>query len=85
MLHYRRAKYVLQHVVRTTVAADDEAIQCVYQCEDDNGIKGVRLGKELMQVGGLLQRLDKLFSVGLAPVMEATVWVHAANRTVPLQ
>eukprot|EP00877_Chromochloris_zofingiensis_P008304 jgi/Chrzof1/3727/Cz13g06210.t1_LCKAS9 len=47
-----RAKYVLQHVVRTTVAADDEAIQCVYQCEDDNGIKGVRLGKELMQVAG---------------------------------
>lgn len=56
-----RAKYKLQHVVRTLVSTD-EAFQCVYQMEDDKGIRGVRLGKELMSVAasGLKLNLTRL-------------------------
>ena len=32
-----RAKYELKHVVRTIIAKDDEAFQCVYQMEDAGG------------------------------------------------
>jgi 3-ketoacyl-CoA synthase len=47
-----KSKYTLQHLVRTTIALDDEAFECVYQCEDDRGKVGVRLRKELMAVAG---------------------------------
>ena len=47
-----KSKYTLQHLVRTTIAADDEAFECVYQCEDERGKVGVRLRKELMAVAG---------------------------------
>eukprot|EP00878_Enallax_costatus_P003354 GHUV01003563.1.p1 GENE.GHUV01003563.1~~GHUV01003563.1.p1 ORF type:complete len:536 (+),score=169.57 GHUV01003563.1:329-1936(+) len=52
-----RAKYQLQHVVRTTISTD-EAFQCVYQMEDDKGIRGVRLGKELMSVAASALKLN---------------------------
>ena len=48
----RGSKYTLREVVRTTIAADDEAFECVYQCEDSRGKVGVRLRKELMTVAG---------------------------------
>jgi 3-ketoacyl-CoA synthase len=47
-----KSKYTLQELIRTTIAADDEAFECVYQCEDDQGKIGVRLRKELMTVAG---------------------------------
>eukprot|EP00877_Chromochloris_zofingiensis_P000734 jgi/Chrzof1/10661/Cz05g07110.t1_LCKAS6[v5.2] len=47
----RRAKYQLQHVVRTNMAADDMAFGCVIQTEDDERVVGVRLQKELLTVG----------------------------------
>eukprot|EP00884_Botryococcus_braunii_P017809 jgi/Botrbrau1/4711/Bobra.0218s0031.1 len=57
-----RAKYKLTHLVRTHNGADDEAYQCVYQCEDKDGIVGVRLSKELMKVAGrtLKQNITEL-------------------------
>jgi len=48
----RRAKYRLQHVVRTNLAASDAAYQCVFETEDEAGIRGVKLSKELMSVAG---------------------------------
>jgi 3-ketoacyl-CoA synthase len=48
----RRAKYELQHVVRTNLAANDAAYGCVFETEDDSGIRGVKLSKELMSVAG---------------------------------
>lgn len=48
----RRAKYQLQHVVRTNLAANDAAYGCVFETEDDSGIRGVKLSKELMSVAG---------------------------------
>ncbi|GBF91682.1 hypothetical protein Rsub_03986 [Raphidocelis subcapitata] len=47
-----RSKYELQHVVRTNLAANDAAYNCVYEGEDDDGVRGVRLSKELMAIAG---------------------------------
>ncbi|KAI8473024.1 MAG: FAE1/Type III polyketide synthase-like protein-domain-containing protein [Monoraphidium minutum] len=49
----RRAKYELQHVVRTNLAANDAAYNCVIEVEDEDGVRGVRLAKELMSVAGM--------------------------------
>ena len=45
-------RYQLLHLVRTHAGAKDEAYWCVFQEEDDDGIVGVSLSKELMQVAG---------------------------------
>jgi 3-ketoacyl-CoA synthase len=47
-----RSKYRLRHVVRTNLAASDAAFQCVYEQEDAQGQRGVRLSKELMAIAG---------------------------------
>ncbi|CAI5993043.1 unnamed protein product [Closterium sp. NIES-65] len=48
----RRAKYELKHVVRTHMGRDDKSYGCVFQEEDDNGVVGVALSKDLMNVAG---------------------------------
>jgi 3-ketoacyl-CoA synthase len=52
LLASRRAKYELQHVVRTNLAANDAAFHCVYEQEDVAGQRGVKLSKELMAIAG---------------------------------
>ncbi|GBG00075.1 hypothetical protein Rsub_12772 [Raphidocelis subcapitata] len=47
-----RSKYTLHHIVRTIMAADDEAYRCVWQTNDDQGEQGVALRKELIGVAG---------------------------------
>ncbi|WIA09022.1 hypothetical protein OEZ85_008436 [Tetradesmus obliquus] len=46
-----RAKYTISHIVRTNLAADDTAYNCVMQTEDAERKVGVRLNKDLIQVG----------------------------------
>lgn len=48
----RRAKYELKHVVRTHLAANDAAFNCVVEQEDKEGTRGVTLSKELMAIAG---------------------------------
>lgn len=48
----RRSKYQLAHTVRTHKGADDKCYNCIYQREDDKGIIGVSLARELMAVAG---------------------------------
>ncbi|KVH84539.1 3-ketoacyl-CoA synthase 1 [Cynara cardunculus var. scolymus] len=48
----RRSKYELVHTVRTHKGADDNSYNCIYQREDDKGIVGVSLARELMAVAG---------------------------------
>ncbi|KAL0457563.1 UNVERIFIED_CONTAM: 3-ketoacyl-CoA synthase 1 [Sesamum latifolium] len=48
----RRSKYELVHSVRTHKGADGNSYNCVYQREDDKGIVGVSLARELMAVAG---------------------------------
>jgi 3-ketoacyl-CoA synthase len=40
------------HTVRTNIGQDDAAYHCVYHGEDSEGIPGVTLSKELMNVAG---------------------------------
>lgn len=46
------AKYELQHVVRTHMGQDDAHFNCVVQKEDDAGINGISLSKDLMKIAG---------------------------------
>jgi 3-ketoacyl-CoA synthase len=47
-----RSKYRLEHVLRTNLAANDAAFNCVYETEDEEGHRGVRLSKDLMAIAG---------------------------------
>ncbi|KNC81536.1 hypothetical protein SARC_06143 [Sphaeroforma arctica JP610] len=51
-----RAKYELQHTVRTHQGASDLAYESVYQAEDSDGTVGVRLSKKIMDVSGVALR-----------------------------
>ncbi|KAJ8767345.1 hypothetical protein K2173_017389 [Erythroxylum novogranatense] len=49
---YPRAKYRLEHIVRTHKGADDRSFRCVYQEEDEEKFKGLKVSKDLMEIGG---------------------------------
>jgi 3-ketoacyl-CoA synthase len=49
---FRRAKYQLEHVVRTHKGADDRSFRSVYQEEDEQRIKGLSISRDLVEVGG---------------------------------
>ncbi|KAE8710457.1 3-ketoacyl-CoA synthase 10 [Hibiscus syriacus] len=49
---YRRAKYRLEHLVRTHKGADDRSFRSIYQEEDQQGFKGLKVSKDLMEIGG---------------------------------
>ncbi|CAN8284362.1 unnamed protein product [Cochlearia groenlandica] len=49
---FRNAKYRLEHIVRTHKAADDRSFRSVYQEEDAQGFKGLKISRDLMEVGG---------------------------------
>ncbi|CAM0952898.1 unnamed protein product [Alopecurus aequalis] len=49
-----RARFRLSHLVRTSTAGthDDGSYSCVFQQEDDEGIVGVKLSRDLLNVAG---------------------------------
>lgn len=47
-----RARFRLLHTVRTHMGKSDECYAAVYQEEDDEGIRGVRLSRQIMQIAG---------------------------------
>lgn len=47
----RRAEYKLLHTVRVQ-SNSDEAYNCVYEAQDGDGMRGVRLSKEIVKVAG---------------------------------
>lgn len=49
---YRRSKYKLQTVVRTTLSGEDASYNVVMEMEDAQGHRGVKLSKELMNIAG---------------------------------
>ncbi|KAL5713098.1 very-long-chain 3-oxoacyl-CoA synthase [Ranunculus cassubicifolius] len=48
----RKAKYELQHLIRTNKASEDRSYQCVFQDVDDEGNVGVSLAKDILHVAG---------------------------------
>ncbi|KAL6899672.1 hypothetical protein ACP4OV_006330 [Aristida adscensionis] len=48
----KKARFRLNHVVRTLAAAQDSAYLCLFQQEDSNGNVGMNLSKDLMDVAG---------------------------------
>ncbi|KAK2965564.1 hypothetical protein RJ640_018730 [Escallonia rubra] len=48
----RRAKYRLEHIVRTHKGADDRCFRSIYQEEDEQRYKGLRISKDLVEIGG---------------------------------
>jgi len=48
----RRARFKLLHIVRTHMGKSDDCYRAVFQEEDDDGIRGVRLSKQIMQIAG---------------------------------
>ncbi|KAB1219872.1 3-ketoacyl-CoA synthase 10 [Morella rubra] len=49
---YHRAKYRLEHIVRTHKGADDRSFRSVYQEEDEQRFKGLKISKDLIEIGG---------------------------------
>ncbi|CAL9770787.1 unnamed protein product [Musa acuminata subsp. burmannicoides] len=49
---FRRAKYRLEHIVRTHKGADGRSFRCVYQEEDEERKKCLCISRDLMEVGG---------------------------------
>ncbi|KAJ7966336.1 3-ketoacyl-CoA synthase [Quillaja saponaria] len=49
---HSRAKYRLEHIVRTHKGAHDSSFRCVYQEEDEQGFKGLKVSKDLVEIGG---------------------------------
>ena len=72
----RKAKYKLLHTVRSHFGAKDPSYQCVFQQEDDEGFKGVKLDKTLMKIAGeaLTKNIEKLGTVAL-PFSEQVKYV----------
>ncbi|KAI4962487.1 3-ketoacyl-CoA synthase 5-like [Hordeum vulgare subsp. vulgare] len=46
------ARFELAHVIRNCTSSDDNAYQCVFYEEDDEGILGLNLSKNLVHVAG---------------------------------
>ena len=47
-----KARFRLLHTVRTHMGKSDECYRAVFQEEDDEGVRGVRLSKQIMQIAG---------------------------------
>ncbi|KAL2548291.1 3-ketoacyl-CoA synthase 10 [Forsythia ovata] len=49
---YPFAKYRLEHIVRTHKGADDRSFRSIYQEEDSERFKGLKISKDLVEIGG---------------------------------
>jgi 3-ketoacyl-CoA synthase len=47
-----RARFQMMHTVRTHLGKSDECYRAVFQEEDSEGVRGVRLSKQIMQIAG---------------------------------
>ncbi|XP_068640296.1 3-ketoacyl-CoA synthase 5-like [Aristolochia californica] len=72
----RRAKYRLNHVIRTHLGADDRAYDCVQQLDDEQGYIGFALSKDLPFIAGEALRAN-ITALGplVLPISEKLMFV----------
>lgn len=81
--HARSAKYRIQHIVCTHMAADDEAYGCVQLTEDDARITGIKLKQELVPVAerALRQNMQVcLLLIEVLPDCCASMTAHSEHH-----
>jgi len=73
-------RYQLMHTVRSHIGSKDQAYECVFQQEDNEGYTGVKLDKTLMTVAGeaLKKNIEVLGSVVL-PLSEQIKYVPSTH------
>lgn len=78
-----RAWFKLLHSVRVQGTGED-AYQCVYEAEDENGVRGVRLSKDIVKVAGktMEKNLTTLGPYVLPLTEQAKVVISLAARFV---
>jgi 3-ketoacyl-CoA synthase len=75
-----RARFKLKRVVRTVTAARDTDYRCVFQEEDDQGITGIRLSKDLATTAGhALKKNITAFGPLVLPISEQ---IHVAASMI---
>ena len=52
---------------------DDESYECVFECEDEHGNRGVRLSKQIVKVAG--RAMEQNFT-SLGPYVSTTTQQH---------
>ena len=53
-------RYELQHLLRTHMGSDDESYSCIFQQEDSEGIRGVKLDRVLCSLSTCNLTLRKI-------------------------
>eukprot|EP00879_Flechtneria_rotunda_P017969 GHRR01018833.1.p1 GENE.GHRR01018833.1~~GHRR01018833.1.p1 ORF type:complete len:680 (+),score=136.37 GHRR01018833.1:887-2926(+) len=76
-----RAKYFVRNIVRTNMASDDVAYNCVMQTEDMDRVVGVRLNKDLVKVGARALR-NNMTALGPKVLPWSELAIFAANSAV---
>ncbi|KAI3772203.1 hypothetical protein L6452_03384 [Arctium lappa] len=49
---HRRAKYNLEHIIRTHKGGDDASFRSIYQEEDEQRFRGLRISKDVVEIAG---------------------------------
>jgi hypothetical protein len=74
-----RAKFKLLHTLRKQ-GTEDESYECVYECQDDKGNRGVRLSKQIVKVAG--KAMERNFTALGPHVLPVSELIKVASTMV---
>ncbi|XP_075097060.1 3-ketoacyl-CoA synthase 17-like [Nicotiana tabacum] len=80
---FQHAKMELVHSLRTHHGADDSAYKAAFQEEDDKGITGVSLTKDLIRVAGMnLRQHIKILAPCVLPMTQLANYAYSMIMTI---
>ncbi|CAN1217058.1 3-ketoacyl-CoA synthase 10 [Linum perenne] len=79
---YPRSKYRLEHIVRTHKGSDDRSFRCIYQEEDEEKNKGLKVSKDLVAIGGEALKTNITTLGPLVLPFSEQILFFAASKTV---